>query len=508
MPLQKSRSEHLGWAKVTWIFLVTLCVCVTQHGTNAFMQQRSPWQRSRSHPVQYGTPNTKPLLPVSDTTKNKLSKFHYEPPPAEPTVDDNAVVSSKDVMSESDSRSDNTSQMTHVKGDSMATPVTRLSWQDLMEPAGLPDDDKSHISPNERVLWDNKRDTTFAAGLSPMMPRRAKKRARSSSPTSSPSTTKPQTPTVNVKKLAQALRSPHADPTLELWDRYSLGKSGGIATPAGINNPGLAHLMISSSPQPLRASTSQHNDRNLRRAVSHGLNWPKRRKIEKATPGGSTSGGHGDADTTSKSSLVTALLDNITSSIHEESPESMSHVALKSPSPRKKRKSLSASDFTVCEDNEAKKAAENALSDYGDDDFDDETFMELDATIRATQNPLQVEEAGPYVARQSFCEQPSTKANDSDEFDDLGDLDDGIFDTGLGLDDANLQTPSGSGRAIAPKKIVAETQRAASEVADLEDEFGDLDEDIDFDAVEMAATQPMMQAGESNSVVRRHRSPK
>jgi DNA replication ATP-dependent helicase Dna2 len=185
----------------------------------------------------------------------------------------------------------------------------------------------------------------------------------------------------------------------------------------------------------------------------------------------------------------------------------MNHPALKSPSPKKKRKSPSVSNITVCDGNEAKKAAENALSDYGDDDFDDETFMELDATISATQNPVQVEEAGQDVARQSFCEQPSTKANDIDEFDGLDDLDDGIFDTELELDDANLQTPSGSGHAISHQKFATDTRTAASEVADLEDEFGDLDEDIDFDAVEMAATQPAMQAGGSNSVVRRHRSP-
>ncbi|KAJ6437778.1 DNA replication helicase Dna2 [Purpureocillium lavendulum] len=409
MPLQKSYSERVGLTK-----------------------------RSHSHPVNLQTPRAK-LPPVSETTKTKLSKFQYQPASGEQPGDE--TPGTKD-------------------GDGVAAPLTRLNWRDLAEPSALPEE-QVDTSPNDKILWHNKEDPAYRGILSPVMARK-RKRARSSSPTSSPLAANPNTPTVNVEKLTKALKSPHADPTLELWDRYSLrpelkpGDSPGSAV-----NPALAQLMISSSPKPSRQTTMPRNDSNLRRAVSCGVAGTKRRKVEKSKLGSQGSSQQRELEAASKSSLVTALLDTVNGNC--QSPEEAPEAPIASPSP-KKRRSLPAPESPCGPAG----VPEPASSDYGDDDFDDDTFIELEATININQLDTL---AG---ATSDAAPLKTSKATVADEFDDL---DDGIFEEGLASNSPNA-------KGVKPRS--APTKPPESPGDDFEDDF---DGDIDFDAVELAATQ-------------------
>ncbi|EEU40478.1 uncharacterized protein NECHADRAFT_76779 [Fusarium vanettenii 77-13-4] len=401
MPLQKSYSDQVGRIK------------------------RSPWQRSRSNPVQ--TP--KPRAPVSEVTKNKLNKFQYHPKPEDEETKESAP-------------------------QVQETPATHLTWRDLLGPTGTEDE---NTSPNDRLLWDSRPDSLYLSALSPMMSRKGRKRARSSSPVSSPAPEK--TPSVNVKKLAQALKSPHADPTLELWDRYSLNSENA----PGLTNPTLAQLMVSSSPRP------KPNEANLRRAISCGLNWPKRRRVERSTSGSLNS----EKEMEAKSSLVTALLDTVTSSINGND---------QSPSPKKRR---------ICATSTGSPRPKAPASDYGDDDFDDfddDTIMQLEASINATQLDHQEEpELPPQPLETVKQDEPEDEMADepentpADKLDEFDDLDDDIFD-----DAEDLLTSVEQAQTATP----VEHQNATPVDPDPDDEFGDpFGGDFDFEAVELAATQ-------------------
>lgn len=125
----------------------------------------------------------------------------------------------------------------------------------------------------------------------------------------------------------------------------------------------------------------------------------------------------------------------------------------------------------------ATKAPEPALSDYGDDDFDefdDDTILQLEASMTATQS-----EIGPRP--ETAATTTTTKSTLPDEFDDklldeFEDLDEDIFDEAEELITTNSQSvPQAPG---------------TTKVDDLDEDFGDAFEgDFDFEAVELAATQ-------------------
>ncbi|CAF3631406.1 hypothetical protein QX201_012948 [Fusarium graminearum] len=431
--------------------------------------KRSPWQRSRSNPVP--GPRT-PLQPVSEVTKNKLNRFQYHPKPGGESVPE-------DVENEQNTTKTRATDMT-------TTPATRLTWRDLMEKGEGADET---ASPNERLLWDNRQDNPYLNALSPMLTRKGRKRARSSSPVSSPIAEKPNTPSVNVKKLAQALKSPHADPTLELWDRYSLNGTDTADTPLGLANPTLAQLIVSSSPRPNRPAAGEAS---LRRTISCGLNWPKRRRTERSTSGLSSEKEELEA---SKSSLVTALLDTVTSSINGQSEETQDTP--ESPSPKKRRVCATSSGSPVQlkpqprpqpqilpppmqapeqrqgrSPTPIKVTGPAASSDYGDDEFDDEfdddTIMQLEASMTATQTEM---EPQPKAAT------PKNTLQDEvdDKLDEFEDLDDDIFNEAEDFITTDSQQ--------VPQALTTKTD-------DLDEDFGDVfEEDFDFEAVELAATQ-------------------
>ena len=321
--------------------------------------------------------------------------------------------------------------------------------------------------------------------MSPLLPRKGRKRARSSSPLSSPAS-KLATPAVDVKKLAQVLKTPRADPALELWDRFSV--PGVNASPSGLTNPLLAQLLISSSPRPKDGITALGSERSLRKAISCGANWPKRRKadrVESSMGDASAAKSHPD----SKLSMVSALLETVDGEIKKSKPASpqerppqrrsprLQESARQSPlrprpgsSPLAKKSTRSIGGESIVE-------RDKASSDYGDDDFDDETLLGLDASIL-----VEGDDSTLAVSSEESNQQAPALRKGAD--DDFGDFDDDFFD---GADDLIAEAEA---KHASQNPFQGQQQPKPAEAWDGDDDvYGDDFDDVDLDAVELAATQ-------------------
>jgi hypothetical protein len=158
------------------------------------------------------------------------------------------------------------------KTDVPSTPSSRLALPDLI---GMGDVKRAvqDISPDERISWDYKEDDEDSSAPSFGPIRRAKKRARSSSPVNS----SPALASAHFSGKSGA-SNPQVDPGSELWGRYSLNGSN-APTPQGPSVPALAHLMHTSSPQPSKEGTTPRSANGFRRANSCGNQFPKRRRL-------------------------------------------------------------------------------------------------------------------------------------------------------------------------------------------------------------------------------------
>lgn len=506
--------------------------------------QRNPWQRSYSTPVRNRrdrTPST-----ISEVTRNKLERLKFRPKtpglgteatPREP--DENNLTSEGETCAPTEKQDAARSDRAKLPA---TTPVSKREWRRLPESRGDIEDDGREVSPNDRLMWAAMQDEREAVytHLSELARRKkGKKRARSSSPTSSPMG-KTNSPVVNVKKLAQALKSPHPDPTLDLWDRYTLGGVGGDAVSQDGSGVGLSDLFATGSPRPAgrNVGATPQKESALRRSItSRGLNFNKRRKIEAEEDTPTNAGREG----ASKYSLVTSLLDSVTSSMQDPQNEESSPLFNKenpgdeqeegrpgSPSPRKRmRGSPPSSPPCLTSSRENPTEAETAdpgqattsppdpADEYGDDDFDD-VFMAIDAQVKAAPvvssghpprpPPDAVEPAERQQPRKSPRKSPrknvhpppqtinpaqAALAAPSDDYGiDDDDLDD---DTLMELADQAAPTNSSGPAPLASggpnlhskNQPTAETNPTVDDDI-LDDDFGD---DADWDAVELAATQ-------------------
>ncbi|KAI1741572.1 hypothetical protein F4680DRAFT_69069 [Xylaria scruposa] len=472
MPLQKSFSEQNGSSKT-----------------------RQRWHKSNTH-SGISLPNTRsrPLERVADATKHKLNAFNFCPPADEP---DAAEPLKRALVDENDHP---------VKHDASApshlsTPVSRLDWQDLIGDPDAKKEDKD-ASPQEKIEWDTRHKPAY--GVSPMPRKRGSKRARSSSPVSSPTAacSKSRTPAVNVRKLSAALKSPRADPSIELWDRFSLSGST-TNTPLGAANPALANFMVSSSPQPKSGGVGR-GEAGLRRAISCGTNWPKRRRVERSETAPALSVAVEESPShNSKSSMVSALLESVTGELNRSKAARQRPNVLKSPSPRKRRYNpadhLSGSPRRSSPSKSALhqfpgavnmskeiRAADN-LSDYGDDDFDDDMLIGLDVDIKPPQakNAPAPQPQTP-TPKQAANSKMSNEESDA-TLDEFGDLDDDIFDDAGELL-SQIDSACNTGKRTTTFQAPVSQEPVLDETT--EDMYGDdFGGDFDFEAAEIAATQ-------------------
>ncbi|PHH71434.1 hypothetical protein CDD82_6505 [Ophiocordyceps australis] len=417
------------------------------------------WQRSHSHPANIHTPKKK-LPPLSDVTRNKLSKFQYQPALPDDSKENVAPATPND--------------------DDSKPRVTRLNWSDLKEPNAA-DDDPDDDSPNDKVFWNHAQVSIYPTHT-PVL-NRNRKRAKSSSPISSPAADNPTTPAVNVDKLKKALKAPHADPALELWDRYSLAGTGSDSVRSKAREKALAQLMASSSPKPSTASRSCQN--SFRRTSSGGLSCPRKRKYDMY---GDTS--QTESDATSKDSLVLALIDSVSNNLNDKNKMPTEQTR---NSPLQWNKRQSKRKHSPCPSPRRGHAADRrSPSDYGDDSFDDDTFAELEASIVTDTCAL-----GLDKPRAAFNESKPQKLPPApDEFEDLAA--DAIFDNADDLLSDAVLPKNNVGPLTPPRK----RQKPSVAAKSPSDEFDDLfnDKDIDFDAVELAATQSVRQAAEAPPV--------
>lgn len=366
---------------------------------------------------------------------------------------------------------------------------------------GAEDADKQHkdtTSPDERLQWHIE-DGQPVADTSPLLPRRRKKRARSSSPISSPAVDKTRTPVVNVKKLKQAMDLPRADPALDLWDRFAVGPPDSKNS-LGATNPALAHLMVSSSPRPSKDAVSSSSGNSLRRAISCGSHWPKRRRVESMAEAGPAK----ERAQTSKSSMVTALLETVNGEINESDELEEAAIGMESPSFKKFRSPNKSRAFSILptsqqlpqagviaadtsfEQVQVLQDAKTPTSDYGDDDFDDDDMWELDASLLSGQAEASSLTAVERAVATGPVKEPEKKQDGlyQDEFDDV---DDDLLAAAAENMLAEVD-PSPDSKAKSSKNTKGVYLDAGTGDAEdaYEDDFGG---DFDFEAVELAATQ-------------------
>ncbi|KAI0846373.1 hypothetical protein F5Y00DRAFT_144574 [Daldinia vernicosa] len=488
MPLQKSFSEQNGSSKT-----------------------RQQWSKTRSHStVSHSTatrttrnPVSKPLQPISEVTKNKLNAFKRSN--LTKTNDQEADVSTVCVKTAPNAGTDSVVQVEEtasLPAQCATTPVNRLAWQDLVGTVEAEEEEEG--SPSEKIGWDTKEDIQHRLKLSPVMPgKRGKKRARSSSPVSSPAShSKSRIPAVNVEKLSRALKSPHADPALELWDRFSSNGSKTVAPP-GVMNSTLAQIMVSSSPRPSRIA----GEGGLRRAISCGESWPKRRRVERAEAAKPVEINVEESPSrSSKSSMVNALLQSVTGELNRSKAIQARQDALESPSRKKKssqpvaqlpssptRRKISSrpsppvfapKSIPTAENLELEGTLVGNSSDYGDDDFDDDTLMELSASIGQSCGEPVKESAVPLAdTGQARDQQPSREPEPFD--DEFNDMDDDIIAAA-----EDLITQIDETHTLLQPGIAAQKNPTTTSDDLAEDIYGDdFGGDFDFDAAEMAATQ-------------------
>lgn len=165
------------------------------------------------------------------------------------------------------------------------TPANRIPLADLI---GNTEDafncDPKDTTPEDHIYWQHgPTPRSSIPSATANNARRGKKRARSSSPASSSQNQKSAhfdtEETLDLKILQESLKTPHNDPALDLWARYtdaSLVKKDADGKPL----PAFAHLMTSSPQTP---NTTDSKASGLQRSISCGNEWPasksKRRKF-------------------------------------------------------------------------------------------------------------------------------------------------------------------------------------------------------------------------------------
>ncbi|KAK4176425.1 putative DNA replication ATP-dependent helicase [Triangularia setosa] len=438
--------------------------------SNKLPSNRPQWQRSKTHP---NPAPLKPALSVSSKTKSKLKAFQFDSKDSESAAESDSTV---DILKKEETEDSNRRKA------SQSPPLPEDA------PTALPKADLED-SPSERLLWSNDIDPHKSGLSSILFGQGRKRRARSSSPVSSP-ITKGAPPAAGIKKPRQVLRTPRGDPTTDLWGRYNI--AGADASPSRLTNPLLTDLMVSSSPRPPKDGSAPSSERPLRKSVSLGSNWPKRRKLGRLDEREDITR---TSASQSKSSMVSAILKTVDGELSRSFEAQVSK-----PSPRRSQTVNNSTSRSPEGDlppssplaQKLSRVAPDAAptsrtsSDYGDDDFDDDTLMELDATI------LPAQEAGPALgtsAEYMPSAKPETKpTGDDDEFDE--------FDDDFLEGAENLITQIEAQHASQSQMPARQQLQPAFDDGggDDDDAYGDgfddaAFDDADFDAMELAATQ-------------------
>jgi hypothetical protein len=514
-------------------------------------------------------------VPISTATRNKLNIFQFgadsktpesNKPPVnqitfsissddkENTVlekDQGSLESGAHLVSQLASRQDTA----HQRINPPTTPAGKLALPDLI---GMVDVRcvEQEISPDERIMWDHDANAVHSSASSYGALKRVKKRARSSSPTSSSpaqiSSHLSGKGTFDLHRLNLSLKTPQADPVNDLWGRYNVEQ----VTIEGPPLPTLAHIMYTSSPQSSKEGIFSRSEGSLRKSIgrsnSCGTDWPKRRKLVMAEeqPLDDVFTESFNAGP-SKLSLVSALLGKVQDgyssagkpkrTMEPSSSSPMGNTAFLSgreeSSPLRQvlhQPAMSLNDVKapvndpsfgdVEPASTAKRLKDDSdSSDYGD--FDDEAFDEsmvgapsTDSVSASgglleggTQSQMLLWD-GPHLKLSANMDTAYDSTSQKNEDEDFGDMDEETcaedletmvakYDLGLLVEDAMSSKSVKGAKEVedGASKLVAKTKISSVES---EDEFGDSFSDTDFEAAEAAATQSLQQSASSQAPVR------
>ena len=519
-------------------------------------QHQPQWSRNKSFQGQQASksiqnPNSRPLqgkppIPVSTDTKNKLRVFQFggqsdkekiTGPVISLLSDDekeNEDVASRKIAKVAQETAKKASQdqpaLPELPKNVPSTPAGRLALPDLI---GMGDVQKAvqNISPDERIEWDHDKDMVYGqtsfGGI-----RRARKRARSSSPTTS-------SPAQVSTHFTAKVESPQVDPGSELWGRYSLNAPN-APTPQGPSVPALTHLMYTSSPQPSKEGATPRSGGGFRRANSCGNQFPKRRRL---------GGSEGDDVFTESAAIgpskLSVLIERVQeglsqprkppyrsgsndmpskrqhSHFEDDSPTHQSYRGEAKPHPSKPP-AIEPLPMRI-EDEQSHPpeqiSVDSNLSDYGefDDDDLDASILEVFETAPEEHNSVTPNDPLSKLSREPAAKPPQPPIRTSppppatqaskplisrtvkareDEFDDS---DDDVFTAGLENILSQIdQRPLAETKVLPGRRDVGGISGPQKTVrvlkAESEDEFGDdgLD-DLDFEAAEATATQSIQQ---------------
>lgn len=285
----------------SYIADLTQSRCPQWHGGNKY------YGAARTAPHEHNQPPvTMPPIPASSASRSKLQAFQFHGLP-----EDTESKDSRHPKSQTNREAEKENQSPSEDQEAMAssqllpcpppmsqrsqhkecpqTPVGRLPLAELI--AGVDDNTNQNLNltPIERVLWQHvPGNTQFVSSQEASVSRTGKKRARSSSPTSSSQNEtshhfQNNKQSFDLQTLEKTLKTPQADPAADLWTRYSL-KIGIIRDGSPSRNATvLADLLKSSSPQTPGSHLKQKESAGLRRSISCANEWPtsaaKRRRL-------------------------------------------------------------------------------------------------------------------------------------------------------------------------------------------------------------------------------------
>ena len=265
-------------------------------GNNYYNAARAPPQE------QYPPPVTMPPIPASSTSRSKLQAFQFHGLPV-----DSGSKESRHPKSQLDREGEKENQSPSEDQEAMGssqllpppisqrsqhkecpqTPVGRLPLAELI--AGVDDNTNKNmnLTPIERVIWQHvPGNTQFTSSQETSASRTGKKRARSSSLTSSQNETsihfRNNKQSFDLQTLEKTIKTPQADPAADLWTRYS-HKIGNIHDGSPTQNATLLAELLKSSPQTPGSHLKQKETGQLRRSISCANEWPtsaaKRRRL-------------------------------------------------------------------------------------------------------------------------------------------------------------------------------------------------------------------------------------
>lgn len=283
------------------------------------IQPRRHWQKNRKpddvrrRDDTYNKPTmAAPPIAASAGTKSKLKAFHFAENFQKPATGDECKAKSDPSDKENQATvSGHTSapgsqvdasvhpstqkSTSKYRKDCPQTPLSRLPLADLI---GSTEDPLNRagvdITPDERVYWNHSPHSSdqMSSSATPAA-RRGKKRARSSSPASASqnevSSHFASKKDLDLDPLQKALKTPQADPAIDLWNRYAIN-AGNLPTQNGPPLPAFAHLIDSPSPHSAANALLAKNGNALRRSLSGGFEFgtskAKRRRINSAAVSG------------------------------------------------------------------------------------------------------------------------------------------------------------------------------------------------------------------------------